>query len=74
MKIYLAGSCSKDKRSRMESIAAEHVYLLVNLDEAIAGENLYKAQVMFDTAYMDCGAIGSYSVLITLTEITQGES
>ena len=58
----------------VESIAAEHVYLLVNLDEAIAGENLYKAQVMFDTAYMDCGAIGSYSVLITLSDMPQGES
>lgn len=57
----------------VESIAVEHVYLLVNLDEATAGENLYKAQVMFDTAYMDCGAIGSYSVLITLSEIPQGE-
>lgn len=58
----------------IEAIEAEHVYLLVSLEEAIAGENLYKAQVMFDTAYMDFGAIGSYSVLITLTEITQGES
>lgn len=58
----------------VEIIQSEHVYLLVNLVGAELGENLYKAQVMFDTAYMDFGAIGSYSVLITLTEIPQGES
>lgn len=58
----------------VKTIEAEHVYLLVNLVDAAVGENLYKAQVMFDTAYMDFGAIGSYSVLITLTEIPQGES
>lgn len=58
----------------VEIIQSEHVYLLVNLVNAELGENLYKAQVMFDTAYMDFGAIGSYSVLITLTEIPQGES
>lgn len=57
----------------VQTIEAEHVYLLVNLVEATVGENIYKAQVMFDTAYIDFGAIGSYTVLITLSEIPQGE-
>ena len=57
----------------VQTIEAEHVYLLVNLVDATVGENIYKAQVMFDTAYIDFGAIGSYTVLITLSEIPQGE-
>lgn len=56
----------------VETIEAENVYLLVDLSNAELGEDLYRAQVMFDTAYADFGAIGSCSVLVTLTQTAQG--
>lgn len=58
----------------IESITEENVSLLIDLSGAGLGEDLYKAQVMIDTRYEDAGvgAIGSYSVLVTLSEETGG--
>lgn len=54
----------------IDQITEENVSLLINLSGATAGEDLYKAQVMIDTEFEDggVGAIGSYTVLVTLTE------
>ena len=55
----------------IESIAADNVTVLVDLSNGELGENLYKAQILVDTAYGEVGAIGSYNVLVTLTEIQE---
>lgn len=54
----------------IDEITEENVSLLINLAGAEPGEDLYKAQVMIDTKFEDggVGAIGSYTVLVTLTE------
>lgn len=57
----------------VDTIEAEDVYLLVDLTDAQLGEDLYKAQAWFNTEYEAFGAVGSYSVLVTLTEVPQGE-
>lgn len=58
----------------VEAIEAENVTLLISLAGAELGEDLYKAQVMIDTKYGDAGvgAIGSYTVLVTLTDKAGG--
>lgn len=58
----------------IDEITEENVSLLINLSGAEQGEDLYKAQVMIDTKFEDggVGAIGSYTVLVTLTEKTGG--
>lgn len=57
----------------LEQMTAENVSVLINLAEAVLGENLYKAQILLDDAFSQVGIIDSYSVLVTLTEST-GES
>lgn len=58
----------------IDAITEENVSLLISLAGAQLGENLYKAQVMIDTQYENggVGAIGSYSVLVTLSERAGG--
>lgn len=58
----------------INTITAENVTLLIDLSGAELGENLYKAQVMIDTKFEDggVGAIGSYTVLVNLTEKSGG--
>lgn len=55
-------------------IEPEDVFLLVDLTDAQLGEDLYKAQAWFDKEFEGFGAIGSYSVLVTLRETGLGES
>lgn len=57
----------------VDTIEADDVYLLVDLTGAQPGEDLYRAQAWFNTEYEAFGAVGSYSVLVTLTETVQGE-
>lgn len=54
----------------LEQLTPEQVSILINLTDAMLGENLYKAQILLDDAYSQVGIIDSYSVLVTLTEAT----
>lgn len=60
--------------SMVGHIEPEDVFLLVDLTGAQLGEDLYKAQAWFDKQFEGFGAIGSYSVLVTLWEAGQGEA
>lgn len=55
----------------IEDITESNITILIDLSEAQLGENRVTAKVMFDTAYGEVGAIGSYSVNVTLTDITE---
>lgn len=55
----------------IETIEAENLTILIDLSNGELGENLYKAQILVDTAYSDVGAIGNYNVLVTLAEIQE---
>lgn len=54
----------------IDSITEENVSLLISLAGGEVGGDLYDAQVMIDTKYEKggIGAVGSYSVFVTLTE------
>lgn len=56
----------------IETITEDNVSLIIDLTGGEPGEDLYKAQVLFDTGYDGVGAIGSYTVLVTLTEQAGG--
>lgn len=56
----------------VESIEANNVTVLVDLSQAQPGENLYRARIMVDTAFEEVGAIGTYNVLVSLTELAGG--
>ena len=60
----------------VDTITEEYVSLLINLADAQPGEELYKAQVMIDTQYENggVGAVGSYTVLVTLSEKEETDS
>lgn len=55
----------------IETIGAENLSVLVDLTNGELGENLYKAKILVDTVYEAVGAIDSYEVLVTLTEIQE---
>ena len=50
------------------TITAENVSVLIDLTDCELGENFCSAQILLDTAYEHVGAIGSYNVLVTLTQ------
>lgn len=56
----------------IKTITASNVTILINLTDAQVGENWMKAQILFDDPYKEVGAFGSYSVLVTLTEVGEG--
>lgn len=58
----------------LDSITEENVSLLISLADGELGGNLYDAQVMIDTKFEKggVGAVGSYSVFVTLTEKDEG--
>lgn len=56
----------------IETITEDNVSLIIDLTDGEPGEDLYKAQVLFDTGYDGVGAIGNYTVLVTLTEQAGG--
>ena len=58
----------------LDTITEENVSLLINLSEGEIGGDLYDAQVMIDTKFEKggIGAVGSYSVFVTLTEKDTG--
>ena len=58
----------RGSKELIESITEDNVSLIIDLTNGEPGEDLYKAQVLFDTGYDGVGAIGSYTVLVTLTE------
>lgn len=46
---------------------SENVYVTVDLSDAIAGTSTYKVDFVFDSRYASLGAVGSYTVTVTLT-------
>jgi len=53
----------------MNAIQPESVSIVVDMTQAELGTNLYKAQIVLDdTVYEGVGAIGSYTVTVTLTQ------
>lgn len=62
----------RGSKELIESITEDNVSLIIDLTNGEPGEDLYKAQVLFDTGYDGVGAIGSYTVLVTLTEQAGG--
>lgn len=58
----------------INSITPENITVLLDLSQAELGDNLIKAQIMVDSQFSGVGAIGSYNVLVSLTEATvEGE-
>ena len=49
----------------------EHISALIDLTDAALGEELYKAQILLDENYKSVGVIGTYSVLVTVTETVE---
>lgn len=62
----------RGSRELIETITEDNVSLIIDLANGEPGEDLYKAQVLFDTGYDGVGAIGSYTVLVTLTQQSGG--
>lgn len=56
----------------VENISAGNLSVVINLSQAELGENLYKAQIVADTAYSEVGVIGSYNILVSVTDSTGG--
>lgn len=50
------------------NITAENITVLLDVSQAELGDNLIKAKIMVDSEYSGVGAIGSYNVLVSLTE------
>ena len=62
----------RGSKEQMEAIESGNVSLIIDLSGAELGEDLYRAQVLFDTSFEGVGAIGTYTVLVTLTEKAGG--
>ena len=54
--------------SLIESISEENVTISVDLVDAQVGTDKYTAQVTFSSSFNGVGAIGSYTVMVTLSE------
>jgi YbbR domain-containing protein len=53
----------------MNAIQVDNVSIVVDMTQAELGTNLYKAQIVLDdTVYEGVGAIGSYTVTVTMTQ------
>lgn len=57
-------------RDLILSITAENITVLLDVSQAELGDNLIKAKIMVDSEYSGVGAIGSYNVLVSLSENT----
>lgn len=58
--------------AQISSITGENVTVTVDLSGAAPGTVTRKATITLDSAYGDCGAMGSYSVSVTLLEDSEG--
>ena len=58
-------------RELLDQMTLDHVSALIDLTNAAPGEELYKAQILLDENFSSVGVIGSYSVLVTLTEAAE---
>lgn len=54
-------------KSQIDAITEEHVTIRVDLTDAPMGENMYLAQVYVDGAFPGVGVLGSYNILIRLS-------
>lgn len=46
---------------------SENVHVTVDMSDAVAGTSTYKVDFVFDSRYASLGAVGSYTVTVTLT-------
>lgn len=60
-------------QEQIQQIEAEDVSLMIDLKDAELGEDSYKAQIMLPDTFDDVGAVGNYTVYVTLLEKTDSE-
>ena len=59
-------------RALMETISNEHIWITIDLAHAELGEERYKAQIWVDDAFDAVGIIGSYNIVVNVTETSGG--
>lgn len=56
----------------MDSITAENITAVVDLSEAKPGTDKYAVQIVLDSQFSGVGAMNSYTVMVTLTDLEDG--